>query len=171
MWQTKYALAAPKNFRVGVNFRPCSKDYFLSGRMYSVAEPQTVFDSTLSGLLNPRVENTQQLSSQAILFLIIFLQGRDTFYHRYSDKGQQEQGKVAMTFDRETLLQACNSWNETLVVVVVKGVFKCQLRSSNVQGMRQEFGSAGAGASWRALGLITAGAHSSRSLKISGCKR
>ena len=37
--------------------------------------------------------------------------------------------------------------------------------------MRWEFGSAGAGASWRALGLKTAGAHSTRSLKISGCKR
>ena len=36
------------------------------------------------------------------------------------------------------------------------------------QGMRQVFGSAGAGASWRALGLKTAGAHSTRSLKISG---
>ena len=34
-----------------------------------------------------------------------------------------------------------------------------------------QFGSAGAGASWRALGLKTAGGHSSRSLKISGCKR
>ena len=31
--------------------------------------------------------------------------------------------------------------------------------------------SLGAGASWRALGLKTAGAHSIRSLKISGCKR
>ena len=39
------------------------------------------------------------------------------------------------------------------------------------QGMRQEFGSAGAGASWRALVLKTVGAHSTRSLKISGCKR
>ena len=39
------------------------------------------------------------------------------------------------------------------------------------QGMRCEFESAGAGASWRALGLKTAGAHSTRSLKISGCKR
>ena len=29
----------------------------------------------------------------------------------------------------------------------------------------------GAGASWRALGLKTVGAHSTRSLKISGCKR
>ena len=33
------------------------------------------------------------------------------------------------------------------------------------------FGSAGAGVSWRALGLKSAGAHSTRSLKISGCKR
>ena len=39
------------------------------------------------------------------------------------------------------------------------------------QGMRYEFRSVGAGASWRALGLKTAGAHSTRSLKISGCKR
>ena len=38
------------------------------------------------------------------------------------------------------------------------------------QGMRQEFGSAGAGASWRALGLKTAGAHSTRSLKSAGAK-
>ena len=32
MWQTKYALAVPKNLGVGVNFRPCSEGYFLSGR-------------------------------------------------------------------------------------------------------------------------------------------
>ena len=35
----------------------------------------------------------------------------------------------------------------------------------------REFGSAGAGASWRALGLKTAGAYSTTRLKISGCKR
>jgi hypothetical protein len=32
MWQTKYAAAIPKNLGVGVNFRPCSECYFLSGR-------------------------------------------------------------------------------------------------------------------------------------------
>ena len=31
MWQTKYAAAIPKNLGVGVNFRPCSEGYFLSG--------------------------------------------------------------------------------------------------------------------------------------------
>ena len=36
MWQTKYALAVPKNLGVGVNFRPCSEGYFLSGRPQSV---------------------------------------------------------------------------------------------------------------------------------------
>ena len=36
MWQTKYASAVPKNLGVGVNFRPCSEDYFLSGRPQSV---------------------------------------------------------------------------------------------------------------------------------------
>ena len=36
MWQTKYASAVPKNLVVGVNFRPCSEDYFLSGRPKSV---------------------------------------------------------------------------------------------------------------------------------------
>ena len=36
MWQTKYASAEPKNLAVVVNFRPCSEDYFLSGRPYSV---------------------------------------------------------------------------------------------------------------------------------------
>ena len=41
------------------------------------------------------------------------------------------------------------------------------LATLSLQGMRQEFGSAGAGASWRGLGLKTAGAHSTRS----GCKR
>jgi hypothetical protein len=35
----------------------------------------------------------------------------------------------------------------------------------------QQFGSAGEGASWRSLGLKTAGVHSTRSHKISGCKR
>ena len=30
MWQTKYASAVSKNLGVGVNFRPCSEDYFLS---------------------------------------------------------------------------------------------------------------------------------------------
>ena len=32
MWQTKYALAVPKNLGVGVNFWLCSEGYFLSGR-------------------------------------------------------------------------------------------------------------------------------------------
>ena len=32
MWQTKYASTVPKNLGVGVNFRPCSEGYFLSGR-------------------------------------------------------------------------------------------------------------------------------------------
>ena len=55
-------------------------------------------------------------------------------------------------------------------------VLRCQVVQGSLekwtkQGMRYEFGSAGAGASWRALGLKTAGAHSTRSLKISGCKR
>ena len=36
MWQTKYAAAIPKNLGVGVNFRPCSEGYFLSGRPQSV---------------------------------------------------------------------------------------------------------------------------------------
>ena len=36
MWQTKYAAAIPKNLGVGVNFRPCSEGYFLSGRPESV---------------------------------------------------------------------------------------------------------------------------------------
>ena len=37
MWQTKYPLAIPKNLGVGVNFRPCSEGYFLSGRPQSVS--------------------------------------------------------------------------------------------------------------------------------------
>ena len=28
----KYALAVPKNLGLGLNFRPCSEGYFLSGR-------------------------------------------------------------------------------------------------------------------------------------------
>ena len=36
MWQTKYAAAIPKNLGVGVDFRPCSEGYFLSGRPQSV---------------------------------------------------------------------------------------------------------------------------------------
>ena len=36
MWQTKYAFALPKNLGVGVNFRPCSEGYFLSGCPQSV---------------------------------------------------------------------------------------------------------------------------------------
>ena len=39
MWQTKYAATIPKNLGVGVNFRPCSEGYFLSGRPQSVALP------------------------------------------------------------------------------------------------------------------------------------
>ena len=30
MWQTKYASAVPKNLGLGLNFRPCSEDFFLS---------------------------------------------------------------------------------------------------------------------------------------------
>ena len=40
MWQTKYAAAIPKNLGVGVNFRPCSEGYFLSGRPQSVVHCQ-----------------------------------------------------------------------------------------------------------------------------------
>ena len=36
MWQTKYAAAIPKNLGLGLNFRPCSEGYFLSGRPLSV---------------------------------------------------------------------------------------------------------------------------------------
>ena len=32
MWQTKYASAVSKNLGLGLNFRPCSEGYFLSGR-------------------------------------------------------------------------------------------------------------------------------------------
>ena len=46
MWQTKYALAIPKNLGVGVNFRQCSEYYFLSGRPYSVlwGKPGVLFN-------------------------------------------------------------------------------------------------------------------------------
>ena len=37
MWQTKYAAAIPINLGVGVNFRPSSEGYFLSGRPQSVS--------------------------------------------------------------------------------------------------------------------------------------
>ena len=33
MWQTKYALAVPKNLGVGVDLRPCSEGDFLTGRL------------------------------------------------------------------------------------------------------------------------------------------
>ena len=42
MWQTKYALAAPKNLGVGVNFWPCSEGYFLSGRLWSKMMPKSL---------------------------------------------------------------------------------------------------------------------------------
>ena len=37
MWQTRYALAVPKNLGLGQNFLPCSEGYFLSGCPQSVA--------------------------------------------------------------------------------------------------------------------------------------
>ena len=37
MWQTKNALAVPKNLGLGLNFWPCSEGYFLSGRPQSVS--------------------------------------------------------------------------------------------------------------------------------------
>ena len=36
MWQTKYALAVPKNLGLGLNFWPCSEGNFFSGRPWSV---------------------------------------------------------------------------------------------------------------------------------------
>ena len=36
MRQTKYASAVPKNLGLGLNFRPCSEDYFLYWRPLSV---------------------------------------------------------------------------------------------------------------------------------------
>ena len=38
MWQTKYAAAIPKNLGLGLNFRPCSEHYFLSGSPQSVMQ-------------------------------------------------------------------------------------------------------------------------------------
>ena len=40
MWQTKYASAVPKNLGLGLNFRPCSEGYFLSGYLQSVVVQQ-----------------------------------------------------------------------------------------------------------------------------------
>ena len=39
MWQTKYAAAIPKNLGLGLNFRPCSEGFFLSGCPQSVTDP------------------------------------------------------------------------------------------------------------------------------------
>ena len=39
MWQTKYALAVPKNLGVGIDFRPCSEGDFLTGRASVVRDP------------------------------------------------------------------------------------------------------------------------------------
>ena len=39
MWQTKYASAAPKKLRVGVDFRPCSEGNFHIGHLYVVQAP------------------------------------------------------------------------------------------------------------------------------------
>ena len=36
MWQAKYASAILKHLGVGLNYRPCSEDYFLFGRPWSV---------------------------------------------------------------------------------------------------------------------------------------
>ena len=36
MWQTKYASSITENLGVGLNFRPCSEGYFLSGCLQSV---------------------------------------------------------------------------------------------------------------------------------------
>ena len=38
MWQTKYASAVPKNLGVGLDFRLCSEDDFLTRRLQSVSE-------------------------------------------------------------------------------------------------------------------------------------
>ena len=64
MWQTKYALAVPKNSEVGVNFWPCSEGYFLSGhpwlhrRSCDLTVPiyiYTVFSFQLGGAAANRV--------------------------------------------------------------------------------------------------------------------
>ena len=41
MWQTKYASAVHKNLGLGLNFRPCSEGYFLSGRPQSVSRDKS----------------------------------------------------------------------------------------------------------------------------------
>ena len=40
MWQAKYASAVPKN--LVVDFRPCSEDDFLTGRLQSVTTTTTM---------------------------------------------------------------------------------------------------------------------------------
>ena len=45
MWQTKYASAVPKNLGLGLNFRSCSEDYFLSGHPWSVGRNNDLINS------------------------------------------------------------------------------------------------------------------------------
>ena len=59
MQQTKYFLAVPKNLGLGLNFRPCSEGYFLSGR------PQSVDKLKLAEFANgsPSLEQLPPLNS------------------------------------------------------------------------------------------------------------
>ena len=51
MWQTKDAAAIPKNFGLGLNFRPCSEGYFLSGGLQSVL----TIDESIKGADNQKI--------------------------------------------------------------------------------------------------------------------
>ena len=59
MWQTRYALAIPKNLGVGVDFRLYSEGDFLTGRLSSVSMTKKGIMGTLISLIN--VENLREM--------------------------------------------------------------------------------------------------------------
>ena len=48
MWQTKYALAVPKNLGLGLNFQLCSKGYFLSAVVLFIGPTMQCFTLLLN---------------------------------------------------------------------------------------------------------------------------
>ena len=70
MWQTKYVSAVPKNLGFGLNFRPCSEDFFLSGR------PQSVCNAISAATVYLQSHNLQH--DKTIDHYVIFCAGFST---------------------------------------------------------------------------------------------
>ena len=87
MWQTKYALALPKNLGLGVNFRPCSEGYFLSGHLKSVDNTNLL--TWQFGVVNRLPKKWLTKSNSMLQFNIPVVHSTKIFFNHTKWKSEQ----------------------------------------------------------------------------------